>query len=544
MSVPQPAAQWIIQELESHGVQSPRFSASHDLKALRIKDLALLYKALERFSFFNRKRNQCKSIHSANNKGSKVAVLRSYFYLDDKTTVDEPVMDELRNDAHQQQSATQQQQQAHASTHHQQQAPTQQQPQNLAHSRAHSTPQQPSSTITSPDSDFQFALRLQREEDEQYRMQQQARGGSQPFVYSPAPHAILNGGMFLPHPSFVLAASLLPHHPFNVAGPQQIVAASAATSHLASISHNTPPAQYISPPNGQKRQLPSKTSSSPKKKQKTSSSRKPRSPKKQSTSKPDTKVKAEPMSHVEEQQILEESTPQNDQERKLLGELKQMGFTDDSVILQGIRHCQSKSVTQYMTSDAVMMYLVQRREEMDEAKKMDQARIESERQRKLEAARLRAAAREEAQATMRSSSLKEWKSVFFQSSWILNQQNAFSVLCRVGEDVKSSLLKLLEVEAKAAKWYKKVPQQFFQFAVTKRIASLEGDPKGLRDFLNTEIGKIEHAMFTLEEQKGGVPKLFLQAQQFYADETTCDDDVCIVEDLAARPQSSQIEFFL
>ena len=161
----------------------------------------------------------------------------------------------------------------------------------------------------------------------------------------------------------------------------------------------------------------------------------------------------------QEEEVDDDLVPQNDQETKLLQELKQMGFEDDKEILDAIRrikfrnicesnnrnnssggggggrsiqallqHQQQRQQQSYLSADTVMLNIISQREEMDHVQKEDQARVESERIRKAEASRLRLLAAQEKERVLQAATLAEWRESFFPKSWILHTVDAYDTL--------------------------------------------------------------------------------------------------------------------
>jgi hypothetical protein len=218
----------------------------------------------------------------------------------------------------------------------------------------------------------------------------------------------------------------------------------------------------------------------------------------------------------------EGSQPRNQMEMTLLVQLSQMGFTNRREILESIRRLGSNSTlfsTQQSPSvdaDSVMMDMITQREEADEARKMDEARLQSEQARKEDARRRRSLICNNVEEKLKTASMDDWKSNngMFPDSWILNENACYALLASLIKEkdtqLKSKLMALLKLEKKAKQWYGRVlPRGYFARCVTERLIQATAD--SMAGKLNKEVNALQVAMFQLSEQQGGVPRIFLEA---------------------------------
>ncbi len=264
--------------------------------------------------------------------------------------------------------------------------------------------------------------------------------------------------------------------------------------------------------------------SSSKKKKSSSRSRSPPKPKK-------VKVKSEPrndddgsVSATPQQQAAvasqHDSTPQNPREHMLTAELMAMGFTDRSEILWSVRKLARSCPLPEVTCENVMLDIISNREETEEARKMDEARMLSERTRKQESKRLRLIIAQNQHEERKKATWSEWssRSDMYARSWLLaNAGVKASLEPRVQRNmqVKEALMELLDLEKKSRKWYgQALPRAYFRGTLAQQISSkVENDStvEQVLEFFKTETSTLKEAMFTLSVQQGGVPKLFVDA---------------------------------
>lgn len=194
----------------------------------------------------------------------------------------------------------------------------------------------------------------------------------------------------------------------------------------------------------------------------------------------------------------EQELPLNPQESMMLSQLVQMGFRDRDEVVRGIRQSNKNS------ADAIMMWLIQEKENADEASKMDEARKRSEELRAENAIKKKQAEQERLDAANTRESLQ----LIFTTSWVLKHLSQELLNKIVGvKKLKESLLRLLKIEKMAIKWYKsQLPSCYFK-DLCRRIHN-END---LVVWFQKECDALEAGLYMLEEQQGGVPKLFLRA---------------------------------
>ena len=242
------------------------------------------------------------------------------------------------------------------------------------------------------------------------------------------------------------------------------------------------------------------------------------------------------------------AVPQTILESTLMSSLMNMGFTDRSEILSSIRRLRNDATTSTtnLTSDVVMLDIISQREEAEEARKMDEARLLSEQSRKEEARRLRQRNAELLTERQRGASWKEWleKDDMFPNSWLLrlsNVQTALESIWRDGDNlqVKHKFVELIQLEKNARKWYKNdLPRSYFVNVLAAKLLAYKGASAAVwKQTLDVELRRLEHQMYTLSEQQGGVPRMFLDAHDAATtDKTNCnggnddndDDDIVIL----------------
>ena len=222
-------------------------------------------------------------------------------------------------------------------------------------------------------------------------------------------------------------------------------------------------------------------------------------------------------------------------ESQVLFQLKQMGFPDDiestrSAISQvcpfGVEAAPTAQTIQNIV-DQVVIVLVSRREEQDDAAQIDAARILSEADAESEKTQRNNIRRQ----LLLTSSLTHILEQFQDKSIILSSgtlKSTFLNCCNESdESMKSSLIQLLELESMALKWYQQpTPLRsssssrlykrcgatcYFKFVLIPKLE--ENKTKEVLELsLDRETLRLQKSLFSLEEQdKAGVPKIFLQA---------------------------------
>jgi hypothetical protein len=203
--------------------------------------------------------------------------------------------------------------------------------------------------------------------------------------------------------------------------------------------------------------------------------------------------------------------PQTPQEHQLLGELLQMGFPNRREILTGIRQsmCNNNDTT---SADQVMMWIVSQREEAEEACKMDEARLRSESLRHEQAERCASSVQERLAS---ANTIQDLSSVF-GDSWMLHglDDDRLQTLLKGNPE---SFKRFLSLEQKTRQWYgHKLPSYYFCDLIKTNL------------IVDAECERLEAALYKLEEQQGGVPKLFLNAQEAAAHLENKDDGEIVV----------------
>jgi hypothetical protein len=233
--------------------------------------------------------------------------------------------------------------------------------------------------------------------------------------------------------------------------------------------------------------------------------------------------------------------PSTPQEATLFAELRQMGFTDVQELLTAIRNFTTPSDDTTTTdndnnnaaaaaaptlanSEQVMMWIISQREEAEEAKKMDEARLRSESLRKEQAELQKRAAQERLDAA----GLTEFKELF-PGSWIL--QDSKLPLDTWVETIKDSLVELLNLEKQAIKFYGvKLPRGYFE-QLCLRLEECSNSSSSHKCKIKTEMKNeceiLQTALYRLSEQQGGVPRIFLTTATNLGNDDL-DDDIVIV----------------
>ena len=214
-----------------------------------------------------------------------------------------------------------------------------------------------------------------------------------------------------------------------------------------------------------------------------------------------------------------DDAPQSPCESNIVSTLREMSFGDTKEILftyrkllrqrhQGNKVSASTNngitptaslITSKPTADEVMMEIISQREEAEEAKKMDQARVLSELSRKEEAQRRRDSIKQEFQKKMELCTdiamlLNPTDKRLFGQSWILQDQTLRnqcqryifqSTMATEPNDADSSsdnrtvgtvspikihFLELLQLEKNSTKWYGSIlPKSYYHYYVMERL---------------------------------------------------------------------------
>ncbi|KAL3939746.1 MAG: hypothetical protein SGBAC_005590 [Bacillariaceae sp.] len=195
------------------------------------------------------------------------------------------------------------------------------------------------------------------------------------------------------------------------------------------------------------------------------------------------------------------TVPATPQEFSFFNQLMAMGFRDRKEVMQGIRESDASSV------DEVMMWIIQQREDREEARKMDEGRLRSEQLRKEEAEKRKRAFQERLDA---ATSRDVFRDIFGRPSWVLDHLDDAHfrqlVSCH-----KKVLARLLRLESRTRKWYQdKLPTCYFRDLCHRSNQQAEIN---FDSWLMRECDTLEAGLYKLELQQGGVPKLFIRAQE-------------------------------
>jgi hypothetical protein len=201
-----------------------------------------------------------------------------------------------------------------------------------------------------------------------------------------------------------------------------------------------------------------------------------------------------------------DSFPKNPMEAHLLSQLSQMGFRRQE-ILDGIR--ESDNITP--NADEIMLLLIERREEAEEARREDEVRLLSEDQKQVEINRRE----KNLQDDLASASSGEDLKVIFPDSWVLtvlmssstsNQRLVSTIMNK--SRYRSEFVEFLQLEKKSRQWYGWVmPSDYFRKIGTR----LKNETK--IDWLAIEREKLRSGLYELKEQEKGEPKIFLDARK-------------------------------
>ena len=209
--------------------------------------------------------------------------------------------------------------------------------------------------------------------------------------------------------------------------------------------------------------------------------------------------------------------------------LCRMGFSKLEA-LKALRSVADKmlevSVPYEQLLDQAMFHIVKEREEADENRKMDNARLESENDKEY----MRGIIKQTEEAEMSEASNADTIiSRFSESSVLARNINVVNVLANAieeGNEMKTVAVKLLTLERNALRWYGQRCHNFLKHVLG---ASL-GDGGGVANC----VEMLEKALYDLEGQKGGIPAVFFEAEKKYGKDTkeSVDEDCEIVIDPA------------
>ena len=237
--------------------------------------------------------------------------------------------------------------------------------------------------------------------------------------------------------------------------------------------------------------------------------------------------------------------PRDFRETQMVSNLRGMGFTDTREILMALRAvaAEREEVSIVMPNsasmmgsgnawsmqeqeEAAMMWIVQQREEAEEARKLDEARISSEaadvameqsRKQNLEN-ELKNADMVDLLGSAQDDMEISVKSKHFPQSALLRHGSVKSVLKVIASSDrgKEQVTRLLSLEKKARKWYGTVlPFSYFEYELKPRLEGWVGEDAII--LCRHESDALEQSMFNLSEQVeggiGSVPKIFYNAQK-------------------------------
>jgi hypothetical protein len=238
---------------------------------------------------------------------------------------------------------------------------------------------------------------------------------------------------------------------------------------------------------------------------------------------------------------ISENKPATPQEQAMINQLQQCGFESRDEILAALRHIISSNA--YLGFDQIIenaiTYVIGQREEAEEARKMDVARMESE-------FTILQEREQQKDSKMPSDySIKDllggdgdtWThSVAFPHSDLLkcfNIRTFFGSLFQIDaveRKCRTQVVELLNLELKARKWYgEKLPVAYFRFGLRDRLLNDWMNKKVQSTFTSGERDKafqsivmetnaLKEAMYRLENQIPGdfganVQKLFVDARK-------------------------------
>ena len=195
-----------------------------------------------------------------------------------------------------------------------------------------------------------------------------------------------------------------------------------------------------------------------------------------------------------------------------------MGFGNQE-ILDEIR----QSANQDPTTDEIMLILIQRREDAEEARNVDEARLLSEGQKQEESNR-----RERTlQDSIENATTKDDLMVIFPSSWVLevmtNNGHLISTIMTRSKS-RNDFVEFLQLEKKSRKWYGFVlPSDYFLNVGTRLKSEIPNI-----DWLGAEREKLRCGLFELKEQEKGEPKIFVDARK--EKQMNTKNEIIIIDD--------------
>lgn len=212
-----------------------------------------------------------------------------------------------------------------------------------------------------------------------------------------------------------------------------------------------------------------------------------------------------------------ETTPQSHAEQSAVAELNLLSFTDVREALVSYRKLKRNNGGHPPSVDNVMIEIIVQREEDDEARRMDEARLQSEQARKEDAKQRRDEIERDLRSSIENCSVDEWlrASDMFHNSWILRGDANAVMQQRIGttpSPLKRSMIDLLKLEKNSRKWYGAVlPRSYFALQLTQRLLEVNSSPDHLLTQIELEIERLKIAMYNMSEQLGEVPRVFREA---------------------------------
>eukprot|EP00934_Nitzschia_sp_Nitz4_P003389 Nitzschia sp. Nitz4//scaffold110_size71422//54641//56149//NITZ4_005881-RA/size71422-processed-gene-0.74-mRNA-1//-1//CDS//3329533110//3379//frame0 len=219
----------------------------------------------------------------------------------------------------------------------------------------------------------------------------------------------------------------------------------------------------------------------------------------------------------------------NPHQERLVSQLMEMGFPDRNEIVRGI-NCQHIPVHQ-VTADQVMMWIVNQREEAEEAKKMDMTRMESEKFRVEHEQAMKRNFQDRLDTATTIPALLE----IFPDSWLLADGHGETFQPILASDARPNFAELISLENKCKKWYGTLPSSYFS-ELRGMLGKVPEDSWGI--WLSTKCEALQCSLYRLDQQQGGVPKVFLEAMEAAMAEAADDDDDVILVGHYPPPSST------
>lgn len=223
--------------------------------------------------------------------------------------------------------------------------------------------------------------------------------------------------------------------------------------------------------------------------------------------------------------------PKNETEVQIVNALRGMGFQDLQEIMMSMRQIQMDNplVGGEILIDMIMMHIVQQREENEESKKMDAARIQSEQSRIRQETEFN---NDDCVQVVYSVDellgLEDRKRCLFKDSFLLKSpkvKKLFYNLITENKDENFLVQKLLTIEKKSRKWYGDTTEAFFRFLLCEKIEkwcdeltnssnASNQTMRVIRQRLESEISHIEHELYLVSDESEHMrePRLFKSAR--------------------------------